>query len=113
MTGSGEYKRHPVRTSAAASTEVLKKRQSYLDPTLCKKKWGLKKKIKNIHEWFEQNFLPVAKHKTSFYHTPKTQLLFTTTAMKWVLLVRRQCGECVGNSLVCGGRKKVLKRLLI
>lgn len=99
----------PVRTTAATSTEGLKRRQTYSGPILRKRfrrREDKKISMSGLKRIFFFFLPPVATHKISSYNTPKTQLLFTTTAMKWVLLVRRQCGISVGNSLVCGGRKK-------
>lgn len=66
MTGCGEDETRPVRTSAEASTEGLKGQQPPSDLTVpaSEGRGG----GKNIHEWFENVFISVPKHKTSSHH---------------------------------------------
>lgn len=86
----------PVGTSAAASTEGLKRGQSYSDPTPYKRlrRRGDEKKIQ---EWFEKNFFPPLPNTN---HTPKTQLLFTGSgsSLECVLV---WCVEAGGKKSSC------------
>lgn len=87
-------------TSAAASTEGLKRQQSRSDLTERLRRKGDKK----IHEWLKTISLSVTKHKTSPYRTPKESYC-SRRLLGNGFIGPASLRSDYGNSLVCGGRR--------